>query len=84
MSHTVIWERAASEGLKRLRAKYGEAVKPFVRAVNSLADTPEPISSSKLGGTNLRRLRVGDFRATYEIDGAHIAVKILTVGATPA
>ncbi|AJC57108.1 MULTISPECIES: type II toxin-antitoxin system RelE/ParE family toxin [Streptomyces] len=84
MSHTVIWEPAACEGLKRLRAKYGAAVKPFVRAVNALADNPEPPASSKLGGTSLRRLRVGDFRATYELDGVHIAVKVLTVGATPA
>ncbi|MEU5239734.1 type II toxin-antitoxin system RelE/ParE family toxin [Streptomyces lydicus] len=84
MSHTVIWERAASEGLKRLRVRYGDAVKPFVRAVNALADNPEPSTSSKLGGTNLRRLRVADFRATYEIDGARIAVKVLTVGATRA
>ncbi|MFI1825061.1 type II toxin-antitoxin system RelE/ParE family toxin [Streptomyces sp. NPDC020412] len=84
MSHTVIWEHAASEGLKRLRAKYGESVKPFVRAVNALGDDPEPSTSSKLGGTNLRRLRVGNFRATYEVDGTRIAVKVLTVGATPA
>ncbi|MFK0294879.1 type II toxin-antitoxin system RelE/ParE family toxin [Streptomyces sp. NPDC090442] len=84
MSHTVIWERTASEGLKRLRSKHGDAVKPFVRAVNALADNPEPLSSTKLGGTDLRRLRVGNFRATYEIDGIHIAVKVLSVGASPA
>ncbi|WP_197371131.1 type II toxin-antitoxin system RelE family toxin [Streptomyces clavuligerus] len=84
MSHTVVWEHAAAEGLKRLRARYGDAVKPSVRAVNALGSDPEPPASSKLGGTSLRRLRVGDFRATYEIDGTRIAVKILTVGATPA
>ncbi|MFH8615013.1 type II toxin-antitoxin system RelE/ParE family toxin [Streptomyces sp. NPDC017979] len=84
MSHTVIWEHAAAEGLKRLRAKYGESVKPFVRAVNALSNDPEPPTSSKLGGTNVRRLRIGNFRATYEIDGNRIAVKVLTVGARPA
>ncbi|MFL4496797.1 type II toxin-antitoxin system RelE family toxin [Streptomyces sp. VTCC 41912] len=84
MSHTVIWERAASEGLKRLPAKYGDTVKPFVRAVNALADNPEPRSSNRLGGTHLRCLRVGEFRATYEFDGAHLAVKVLTADATPA
>ncbi|MER6916024.1 type II toxin-antitoxin system RelE/ParE family toxin [Streptomyces sp. NPDC000594] len=84
MSHTVIWEHAASEGLKRLRAKYGDTVKPFIRAVNALGDDPEPPTSTKLGGTSLRRLRIGDFRATYEIDGTRIAIKVLTVGSTPA
>lgn len=43
---------------------------------------PEPATSSKLGGTSLRRLRVGAYRATYEIDGGTVAIKILMVGST--
>lgn len=82
MSHTIIWERVASEGLKRLRARDGDAVRPLVKAINALAANPEPSASSKLGGTNLRRLRVGIYRATYEIDGSTIAIKILMVGST--
>ncbi|MFF0107647.1 type II toxin-antitoxin system RelE family toxin [Streptomyces hirsutus] len=82
MSYTVIWERTASEGLKRLRTRDGDAVKPLVKAINALATDPEPPSSSKLGGTSLRRLRVGDYRATYEIDGGTVAIKILMVGST--
>lgn len=65
MSYTIIWERAASEGLKRLRARDGDAVKPLVKAISALAHSPEPAASSKLGTTNLRRLRVGVYRATY-------------------
>jgi mRNA interferase RelE/StbE len=84
LSYTIIWKRAASEGLKRLRARDGEAVKPFVKAINTLAHNPEPGTSSKLGTTNLRRLRVGVYRATYEIDGGSIAIKILMVGGTAA
>ncbi|MGW6398828.1 type II toxin-antitoxin system RelE family toxin [Streptomyces sp. NPDC055134] len=30
--------------------------------------------SRKLGGTPLRRLRVGDYRATYEIHGGTVAI----------
>ncbi|MFC4501353.1 MULTISPECIES: type II toxin-antitoxin system RelE family toxin [Streptomyces] len=82
MSYTIIWERAASEGLKRLRARDGDAVKSLVKAVNALAQNPEPAASSKLGGTSLRRLRVGVYRATYEIDGGTVAVKVLMVGST--
>ncbi|MFG2368970.1 type II toxin-antitoxin system RelE/ParE family toxin [Streptomyces mirabilis] len=84
MSHTIIWERAASEGLKRLRARDGDAVKPLVNAINELARNPEPAASSKLGHTNLRRLRVGAYRATYEIDGVTVAIKVLMVGGTAA
>ncbi|MFH8556153.1 type II toxin-antitoxin system RelE family toxin [Streptomyces celluloflavus] len=84
MNYTIIWERAAAEGLKRLRARDGEAVKPLVKAINALADAPEPTASSKLGGTGLRRLRIGAYRATYEIDDGTIAIKILMVGSTAA
>ncbi|PBC96661.1 ParE-like toxin of type II ParDE toxin-antitoxin system [Streptomyces sp. Ag82_O1-15] len=59
-------------------------MKPLVNAINALAGNPEPAASSKLGSTNLRRLRVGVYRATYEIDGVTVAIKILTVGTTAA
>ncbi|MFD7106556.1 type II toxin-antitoxin system RelE family toxin [Streptomyces celluloflavus] len=56
----------------------------MVKAINALADDPEPTASSKLGGTGLRRLRIGAYRATYEIDDGTIAIKILMVGSTAA
>ena len=83
MSYTIIWERPASEGLKRLRNRDGDAVKPLLKAINALADDPEPTTSSKLGSTSLRRLRVSVYRATYEIDGSQVSIKILMVGSTP-
>ncbi|GAX55631.1 hypothetical protein [Streptomyces olivochromogenes] len=58
MSHTIIWERAAAEGLERLRARDGDAVKPLVDAINAPAGNPEPAASSKLGNTNLRRSKI--------------------------
>ncbi|WP_324609631.1 type II toxin-antitoxin system RelE family toxin [Streptomyces sp. WM6386] len=78
----MIWERAASEGLKRLRSRDGDAVKALVKAINTVAQNPEPAASTKLGNTNLRRLRVDACRATYEIDGDTVAIKILMVGST--
>ncbi|MDT0441691.1 type II toxin-antitoxin system RelE family toxin [Streptomyces johnsoniae] len=83
MTYTVIWERAAAEGLKRPRRRDGDRVRPLVQAVNALAAHPEPPHSSKLGSTHIRRLRVGPYRATYEIDGDTIAIKVLMVGSTP-
>ncbi|UUU32559.1 type II toxin-antitoxin system RelE/ParE family toxin [Streptomyces sp. CA-210063] len=82
MSYTIIWERGASEGLKRLRDRDGDAVKPLVQAISALARNPEPTTSGKLGNTNLRRLRVGVYRAAYEFDGGTVSVKILMVGST--
>ncbi|MFR9723736.1 type II toxin-antitoxin system RelE family toxin [Streptomyces sp. MS19] len=84
MRYTLIWETAATDGLKRLRRRDGDAVRPFVQAINALASDPEPPESTKLGSTSIRRLRGGDHRATYEIDGPRIAIKVLMVGRTPA
>lgn len=84
MTCTIIWERTASEGLKRLRIRDGDSMKPLVKAINALAGDPEPPASSKLGGTSLRRLRVGAYRSTYEIGGGTVAIKILMVGSTAA
>jgi mRNA interferase RelE/StbE len=81
--YTIIWEPSATETLKRLRQRDGDQVRPLVLAINSLASNPEPPESGKLGGTDKRRLRVGRYRALYEIDGDRIAVKVLTVGSTP-
>ncbi|KFF96723.1 hypothetical protein IQ62_34575 [Streptomyces scabiei] len=83
MSYTIIWERPASHGLERLKTRDGDAVKPLLKAINTLAHDPEPPASSKLGSTSLRRLRVGVYRATYEIDGSMVSIKILMVGSTP-
>ncbi|MFF4405787.1 type II toxin-antitoxin system RelE/ParE family toxin [Streptomyces sp. NPDC001262] len=83
MRYTVIWEPAASSALRRLRARDPEAVKPLVRAVNGLALDPEPAASAKLGG-GLRRLHVGNYRATYRIDGDRIAVEVILVGKVPS
>jgi mRNA interferase RelE/StbE len=43
---------------------------------------PEPPASSKRGGTNLRRLRIGIYRATPELGMSTVAIKILMVGST--
>lgn len=82
MRFTIIWEPTATGGLRRLKARDGEGVRPLVQAINSLALEPEPPASSKLGSAGLRRLRVGPYRVTYEVDGTRIAIKVLMVGST--
>jgi mRNA interferase RelE/StbE len=83
VTYTIIWEPAAMEALKRLRQRDGDQLRPLVQAINALAANPEPPESTKLGGTSTRRLRIGRYRALYEIDGDRVAVKILTVGSAP-
>ena len=59
-------------------------MKPLVKAINALSQDPEPATSTKLGNTDLRRLRVGGYRTTYAIDGGTIAIRVLMVGSTAA
>ncbi|MBH1938407.1 type II toxin-antitoxin system RelE/ParE family toxin [Streptomyces sp. AV19] len=80
MTYTIIWELRARQGLEKLRAQDTTVASAVTRAVNQLARDPEPPSSSKLGGTGFRRLRIGEYRVTYEIDGINIAIKVLMVG----
>jgi hypothetical protein len=58
------------EGNSNACQRDGDAVRPLVQAINNLAANPEPPESSKLGGTNNRRLQIGEYREMYEIDGA--------------
>ena len=45
-----------------------------------LGDDPKPHGSIKLSGRDGRRIRVGDYRVIYEIDGDAHEVTVLDVG----
>jgi mRNA interferase RelE/StbE len=77
---TLIWEPAAVAGLIRLREADPAAAKDVRAAVQALAHDPEPETSSPLGTTSLRRMRLGSARVLYDVDTANGAVKILVVG----
>ena len=84
MTFTLVWQPAAVAGLVRLRAEDGQAAKTVRAAVAALADNPLPPRSSALGTEGLRRLRVGNVRVLYNLDGDAGAVHILTVGRVPS
>ena len=78
--YALIWQPAAVAGLIRLRSADPQAARAVRTAVSTLAENPEPSSSTPLGSVSLRRLRVAEARILYEVDQAHHAVHILTVG----
>jgi mRNA interferase RelE/StbE len=49
-------------------------------AIRELANDPRPPGCLKLTGRDGWRLRVGEFRVLYEIDGEHRLVTVLNVG----
>jgi mRNA interferase RelE/StbE len=67
---------AAQRQLRRLPPGDAAAVRG---PILGLADDPRPPTSSKLSGTKLRRVRVGQLRITYTIEAAPGVVIVLRV-----
>ncbi|NOS99118.1 MAG: type II toxin-antitoxin system RelE/ParE family toxin [Phycisphaerales bacterium] len=75
--YAVSFKPSAERTLRRLPKGVQRRI---VSAVDSLADDPRPSGVVKLrGDTNLWRIRVGDYRAVYEIHGDRLVVLILRV-----
>lgn len=53
----------------------------LVEAAESLGDSPYPIGTKKMqGGQDLWRIRVGDYRIVYRIEGHRLVVLIVKIG----
>lgn len=62
-------QRSAERDLERLGPLLFERI---ARRLSGLADEPRPHGSEKLVGLEAYRLRVGDYRVSYEVDdGTH-------------
>jgi len=72
----VLLHPKAARFLDSLDAGLGSRIKQSLR---ELEDSPE-VKGQRLKGSMFRRLKVGDYRAIYEIDGARKRVIVLFVG----
>ena len=52
----------------------------LIEAIRSLGDNPRPSGCRKLSGREGWRIRIGSFRAIYEIDDSQRLVTILHIG----
>ena len=77
MSYEVLILRRAQKELASLPKADYERVRD---AVAALAENPRPVGCKKLVGREGWRIRLGDYRAIYEIDDAHQKVTILHIG----
>jgi mRNA-degrading endonuclease RelE of RelBE toxin-antitoxin system len=66
-----------------LRSVDPASAKLVVAAVRALATEPYPDTSSRLGGSRFRRLRLGDLRVTYDVDEDQQTLQIYLVGQLP-
>jgi mRNA interferase RelE/StbE len=50
-----------------------------LRVTAALAENPRPSGFKRLRGTDLYRIRVGDYRVVYGVDDAHALILIVRV-----
>jgi mRNA interferase RelE/StbE len=70
------------KALKELNALPVSAIGRIVKAINNLAEIPQPEGSKKLVGStdNLFRIRIGDYRVVYSIDDKVLIIEIRKIG----
>lgn len=65
---------------KDLRRIDKSMIPRIIQSVQSLAEDPFPVNSRKLvGSQKTYRLRVGDYRVVYQVDGDLMEVEIQTI-----
>ncbi len=77
MAHTVEFLKSAEEELAGLPK---EAQRQIVRKVERLKDDPRPAGVKQLKSPEkFLRLRVGDYRVIYVVDGKHLVVLVVSI-----
>jgi len=82
MPYTIELTPAAEKTLLKLGKKDRAIMVRLDRALLSLSDNPTPPNSKHLVGevANLYRLRVGDYRIIYQVDGGKLIILVVHVG----
>jgi mRNA interferase RelE/StbE len=82
MSYTIELTPAAEKTLLKLAKKDRALMVRLDRALLSLTDNPTPPNSKQLVGevANLYRLRLGDYRIIYQVDGGKLVILVVHVG----
>jgi mRNA interferase RelE/StbE len=77
MAYTVLVTPAALRQLQKLEAGIQRKIRS---AIDALAETPRPPTCKKLSATeSAYRIRVGDYRALYEIADRQLTVLVVRV-----
>jgi len=70
-----------TSALREFRALERQVQRRITEKITALRDDPFPPGSKKLEGTPAHiRIRVGDYRIIYRVDGSRVAVVIVCIG----
>lgn len=75
--YTVILAQPARRALRALPVR---DEKRILTAVQALANNPRPTGCLKLSGSDLWRIRVGQYRVVYEIADDELIIRVVRVG----
>jgi mRNA interferase RelE/StbE len=76
MAYDIQIRRKAQKTLTKIPEPYQTRI---IDAIRSLSDTPYPTNSKKLIGRPAWRIRVGNYRAIYEINDNQLIILVLDI-----
>ena len=76
MNYRVLLQRSAQKALEKFPPEVRNRI---YFALKSLGENPRPTGCKKLRDSNYWRIRVGEYRAIYEIDDADRMVTVLRI-----
>ena len=77
-SYSLHWKSSAEKELKRIDRRM---IPRIIKAVEALTENPHPAGSRKLQGSeHLWRIRSGDYRVIYSVDGDQLCIEVIKVG----
>lgn len=76
-SWELVIERRAQKALARIEKRDRDRI---AKAIRGLAQEPRPPGAKKLTARNAYRVRVGEYRVLYEIDGDRLVVLVVDIG----
>ena len=71
----------AASALREFKALERATQRRIATRIDALANNPFPAGVKKLQGeTDLYRIRIGDYRVLYRVDGKRVIIVILKIG----
>ena len=76
-SYRVVFPKSVQKELDRLP---GDVLRRILARLAQLETVPRPADVKKLKGRDAWRMRVGDYRVSYEIQDRQLQILVITVG----
>ena len=78
MKYKVELKRSAAKALKKIPKSDQRRIRDKIDSLSE--DLPEPATTKMKGDNPFYRIRVGDYRIIYEIDGDILVIMVLKIG----